>query len=341
MTYNDVEENLRANPKTWLVTGCAGFIGSNLCHRLLDLEQIVIGLDNMSTGQRHLIDDLENRKSKNWKFIEGDICDVKICQKATTNVDVVLHQAAVGSVPRSIENPLLSHHSNVDGFFKLLITAKDNKVKKFVYASSSSVYGDSQQLPKVENHVGEPLSPYAVTKKIGELYSQIVYRTYKMPVIGLRYFNVFGPRQNPKGPYAAVIPLWIDSILNQEKVFINGDGSFSRDFCYIENVVQSNLLAAEARDLAFGRVFNIAYGEQTTLLELYELISNEIKSIDQSVTLQPPEHRDERPGDIPHSLAKVELAQKILSYEPVISVRDGMKDTVRYFYDRSKKKEKS
>jgi UDP-N-acetylglucosamine/UDP-N-acetylgalactosamine 4-epimerase len=339
-SYHKFENSLSKTQYTWLVTGCAGFIGSNICHRLLDLKQKVIGVDNFSTGQKQLVEELEKRKSKLWKFIEGDICDLKVCQTATSQVDFVLHQAAVGSVPRSIENPLLSHHANVDGFFKLLVTAKDNKVKKFIYASSSSVYGDAPGLPKVEDKIGQPLSPYAVTKRIDEIYAQIVYKTYKLPTIGLRYFNVFGPRQNPEGPYAAVIPLWINSILSNEKVFINGDGSNSRDFCFIENVIQANLLAAISSTWAFGHVFNIAYGEQTTLLQLYDLIAREIKALDGDVKLIAPEHRPDRPGDIPHSLADVSFAKKIIDYDPVISVREGMKATVKYFYEEHQKEKR-
>lgn len=334
IAYQKIENLLSKSQSTWLVTGCAGFIGSNLCHRLLDLNQKVIGLDNMSTGQQKLVDELENRKSPFWRFAEGDICDLKICKKATHNVDYVLHQAAVGSVPRSIENPLLSHHSNVDGFVKLLITAKDNNVKKFIYASSSSVYGDSPELPKVEDKIGQPLSPYAVTKRVDEIYAQVVFKTYKFPTVGLRYFNVFGPRQSPNGPYAAVIPLWINSILNNEKVFINGNGKNSRDFCYIENVIQANILAACASSWAYGNVFNIAFGEQTTLLELYDLIANEIKTLNSEISLSPPEHRKDRPGDIPHSLADISAAKKIIDYDPGISVRQGMKETVKYFMNQ-------
>ena len=316
-----------------LVTGAAGFIGSNLVLRLLELNQKVIGVDNFATGQIANIHEIKKLKNKKFSFIKADIQNYTLCKKAFKKADYILHQAAIGSVPRSIKDPLYSHDSNVSGFITTLKAAADCKVKKFVYASSSAVYGDSPTLPKKEDNTGKTLSPYAATKAIDELYAQVFARTYKIPVIGLRYFNVFGPRQSPKGPYAAVIPLWVDAMFNGKSVFVNGDGSYSRDFCYIENVVQANILAATSDENINSHVFNIANGDRTTLLELFNHIKNAILAIDAHKKIAPPTHREFRDGDIPHSLADISRARELIGYEPVVRVGEGLKKTVAFIHE--------
>lgn len=330
LTYPDVDAKLRRNSATWLVTGAAGFIGSHLCERLLSLGQKVIALDNLSTGSKTNITALEhlpNFKSS-FEFIPEDIIHIEAYKSLLNKVDFVLHQAALGSVPRSIAEPEIFHHSNVTGFFQILNAVREAKVKKFVYASSSSIYGDNPSLPKQEEMTGKPLSPYAATKFINEIYASSFSVCYESPVIGLRYFNVFGKRQNPKGPYAAVIPLWIQSMLNDQDVFINGDGSYSRDFCYIENVVQANLLAALSNKSAEGKVYNVAVGQRTTLLQLFEMMASAVEKFTGSKVASPL-FQESRKGDIPHSLASIENARSYLGYQPVVTVQDGISETVK------------
>lgn len=321
-----LKENLLCNQNTWLVTGCAGFIGSNLLETLLKLNQKVIGLDNYATGSEQNIEDvlrgLDTRLKNNFTFYQADIRSLDECRKAIQGVDYVLHQAALGSVPRSIKTPELTNEVNVTGFLNVLLAAKDAAVKSFVYASSSSVYGDSPILPKVETHVGNPLSPYAVSKYTNELYAKAFSGCYGINIIGLRYFNVFGARQNPNGPYAAVIPVWISNLLKNQAIYINGDGETTRDFCYIENVIQANLLAATAvNPAAFGKVYNIAVGDQTSLNELLELIKKNLKIENLSVEVV---YRGFRDGDVRHSLADISQAQTLLNYQPRHSIRDGL-----------------
>ena len=309
------------------MTGAAGFIGSHLVEKLLDLGQTVIGLDNLSTGNQRNLDEVRSTvRSDHWakfRFLKGDICNLDECRKACEGVDYVLHQAALGSVPRSLHDPIRSHQNNVDGFMNMLVAARDAKVQRFVYASSSSVYGDHPALPKVEANIGQPLSPYAATKLINEVYAAVFTRCYGLSTVGLRYFNVFCPRQDPNGAYAAVIPRWIAALLRGEPLIINGDGTTSRDFCYVANVVQSNLLAALASATDLAPFFNIAAGRRTTLLELSAYISriflrdlrNETPRI---------QHANERQGDVQHSLANVSRAQQQLGYTPLYSVKQGL-----------------
>ncbi len=330
MQFEKIKQELKNHPRTWLVTGVAGFIGSNLLESLLKLNQKVVGLDNFVTGHKNNLDDVLNSvptaARNNFTFIEGDICRLEDCRKATQNVDIVLHQAALGSVPRSIATPEVTNETNVTGFLNILLAAKDANVKRFVYASSSSVYGDSPVLPKSEAHIGNPLSPYAVSKYTNELYAKAFSNCYGIETIGLRYFNVFGPRQNPSGPYAAVIPLWILSLLKQEPVYINGDGETSRDFCYVENAVQANLLAAMITNPdALNRVYNVTVGQQKTLNQLFDSIASYL-------TLKiKPIYRDFRAGDIRHSLADMSNCKTFLGYEPTESVENGLKKTINWF----------
>lgn len=323
---------LQNSQKTWLITGVAGFIGSHLCEALLKNNQIVIGLDNFCTGKRENIDEAlascSQEQLQNFTFIEGDIRDEKTCHEVTKGVDYVLHQAALGSVPRSLKDPLLTNDVNVTGFLNVLRASEENKVSRFVYASSSSVYGDAEGLPKIEHTVGNLLSPYAVSKRTNELYGKVFYRCYGMPTIGLRYFNVFGPRQDPESLYAAVIPLWINALLKGSPCYINGDGLNSRDFCYVDNVVQANIKAALCQNAqAYGDVFNIAVGERTTLLDLFAFIQDYL-GLEEKIL---PLHRDNRPGDVKHSLANIEHAQQLLGYYPLIPLQEGLKKTVAWF----------
>ena len=342
MQYNQTKANLLKSPKTWLVTGVAGFIGSNLAEALLKLNQKVIGLDNFSTGHKYNLTHIQNSISKkeweNFTFIEGDIVNFDTCKKVTQGVDIILHQAALGSVPRSIDNPLLTNHNNVTGFLNILTAAKNNGVKRFVYASSSSVYGDSEELPKIEENTGNLLSPYAVTKYVNELYTGVFKKCYGMETIGLRYFNVFGKRQDPNGTYAAVIPKWIGQILNGEKLFINGDGETSRDFTYIDNVVQANILAGTTTNTkAFGEVFNTAIGGRETLNNLYTAIVKEIKKHLPSLIIQKPIYRDFRGGDIRHSNANINKIKKILKYEPTDTLDNSLKKAIPWYIKELKK----
>lgn len=320
----------------WLVTGVAGFVGSHLAECLLQHDQKVVGLDNFSTGLRENITllqgGLSDSQKANFTMIEGDIRDTDTCEMACKGVDYILHQAALGSVPRSIKDPVSSHLSNVDGFLNMLVAARDNRVKRFVYASSSSVYGDHPDLPKVENKIGKVLSPYALTKLIDEQYAEVFSRCYGLEVIGLRYFNIFGPRQNENGAYAAVIPKWISAFLNEQVAIINGDGKNSRDFCFIDNAVQANLKSALVQDeKAIGQVFNVAYGEQTSLLELHAMIKSGLADIYPNLRILSPEHREQREGDVLHSLADIKKAQNLINYKPSHSICEGMRETLDWY----------
>ncbi len=324
LTYLSCCEQLKKQPKTWLVTGGAGFIGSHLVSKLLQLGQRTLVLDNFATGHKKNIEqvlaEVGDDKKSLLSLIEGDIRDFQTCLDAVQGVDVVLHQAALGSVPRSIKDPLTTHAVNVDGFIHMLRAAQESGVRRFVYASSSSVYGDSPLLPKKEHHIGELLSPYAVTKRTNELYAKVFHHTYAMQTIGLRYFNVFGPRQDPNGAYAAVIPRWVSLLLAQTPAVINGDGLTTRDFCFVDNVVQANLLAACTENTAaFGQVFNIAVGEQISLNELYAEIA---RLLDRQEVQ--PQYGDPRHGDIRHSLADISPARNLIGYAPTHRVFEGL-----------------
>ncbi len=323
-------ENLQN--KTVLVTGGAGFIGSNLCETLLSNNIKTVCLDNFSTGKLENITPFLN--DSNFKLIEGDIRSLQDCQNACKGVDYILHQAALGSVPRSINDPITTNDVNVSGFLNMLVAARDAKVNRFVYAASSSTYGDHEALPKVEDVIGKPLSPYAITKYVNELYADIFQKAYGLDTIGLRYFNVFGRRQDPNGAYAAVIPLFVKQFINHESPMINGDGSYSRDFTYIDNVVQMNLLAITTNnENALNTIYNVAYGDRTTLLELTELLKKHLSVFDNSIKNVEIKHRENRVGDIPHSLASVEKAKKLLNYNPKYNINDGIKEAVNWYWD--------
>ena len=329
MTWNDLCNDMKAHPSRWLVTGVAGFIGSNLLEHLLKLGQTVVGLDNFLTGYQKNLDMVREAVGpelwSRFHFVEGDIRDLGTCRKVCEGVDHVLHEAALGSVPRSIDDPLLSNSCNIDGQLNMLIAARDAGVKSFVYAASSSTYGDSPELPKVEDKIGRPLSPYAVTKYVNELYADVFAACYGFTAIGLRYFNVFGQRQDPYGAYAAVIPQWFASLLKGETVYVNGDGETSRDFCYIDNVVQANLLASFATDEARNKVYNVAFGQRTTLNELFDLIREEVVRHMPEAATATATHRDFRAGDVRHSLADITRARTLLGYEPQFDVRTGLR----------------
>ncbi len=321
--------------KKILVTGGAGFIGSNLCDKLLELGAHVICLDNYLTGYK------ENLKSallsKNFLLIEGDIRDYNSCLQATNEVDYVLHHAALGSVPRSIDDPLTTDQINIGGFVNMLHASVENKVQRFIYAASSSTYGDSVTLPKVENEIGNPLSPYALTKYVNELYASLFNKTYGIDVIGLRYFNVYGRRQSIDGPYAAVIPKFIDNLMNLKSPIINGDGSYSRDFTHVDNVIQMNLLAISTTDNdALNQIYNTAVGERTSILELFKLIKEFLCNKDINIDKIKVSFGDSIEGDVPHSLASIKKAQKLLNYNPKIKTIDGLKKTVEWFYNNKK-----
>lgn len=331
--YFQQTSRLQRQPEKWLVTGGAGFIGSHLVQALLKLGQKVVALDNLSTGTYSNLEDVRaNVTPEEWagfELVEGTICDPAVCRQACEGVQRVLHDAGFVSVPRSIEDPLACNATNVDGFLNMLIAARDSGVSQFVYASSSAVYGDDEGSPKVEERIGKPLSPYGASKRIDELYADVFVKTYPNPnVIGLRYFNVFGPRQDPNGGYAAVIPKWVSSLVNGQPCFINGDGSITRDFCPIQNVVQANLLAATAPNGAAhsGEVYNVALGSRTTLTELYDLIAAKMGIKDKSPLYLAP-----RPGDILHSEASIAKIQCDLGFEPAVSVDDGLVETVRWY----------
>ena len=348
--YQNLEEELKKTKRTWLITGVAGFIGSNLLERLLKLDQRVVGLDNFSTGHKKNIEDIRSLVShdqwSNFYFIEGNICNLNDCILAmkwrhsvdsTVNsseefpVEFVLHQAALGSVPRSIADPITTNRTNIEGFLNTMIAARNARVTQFVYAASSSTYGDHALLPKVEERIGKPLSPYAVTKLVNELYADIFSRCYAFNSIGLRYFNVFGPRQDPYGSYAAVIPKWAISLMRGEDICINGDGETSRDFCFVENVVQANILASMTSNPdAKNQIFNIALGEKTTLNKLYELMS-ECFTQNGVVLKSRLIYGKFRDGDVPHSLASVEKAEKLLEYKPVVRIKDGLQIAIQWY----------
>ena len=338
--YDQLQEHLKSNQRTWLITGVAGFIGSNLLEKLLILNQRVVGLDNFDTGYQNNIDQaIEDANkvagkdlSSNFKFFNGDIIELSDCKKACKGVDYVLHQAALGSVPRSIEDPINTNKANIDGFLNILVASKDANVKRFVYAASSSTYGDHPDLPKVEDKIGSPLSAYAVTKLVNELYATVFAKTYGFKTIGLRYFNVFGKRQDPSGAYAAVIPKWIAAILNRQDVLIYGDGETSRDFCYIDNTVQINLLAATTDDdNAIDQIYNVALDERTSLNKLYQLI--EITLIKKTIGLKSklPIYKDFRSGDVRHSQADINKAKFLLKYEPTHMISEGLDETIDWY----------
>lgn len=319
----------------WLVTGAAGFIGSNLVEALLKLGQQVSGLDNFATGHRHNLDQVKQSVSADawmkFNFIEADIRDPAACQAACQGVDFVLHQAALGSVSRSINDPLTTNATNIDGFLNMLVAARDHGVKRFVYAASSSTYGDHPALPKIEERIGNPLSPYAVTKYVNELYANVFGRTYGTESIGLRYFNVFGPRQDPDGAYAAVIPQWIAALIRNQPLRINGDGETSRDFCYVDNVVQANLLAALSDKDAANAVYNIALGERTTLNELYGMMKASLQDQFPHVAQHQPQYGDFRRGDVRHSQADISKATTALGYQPTHRIGEGLKQAMDWY----------
>lgn len=327
--YDTLRDQLAAQPRTWLVTGCAGFIGSNLLEALLRLGQTVVGLDNFSTGHQRNLDEVRELVGaeawQRFRFIEGDIRQPDDCAQAVAGVDYVLHQAALGSVPRSLDDPWNTHDNNINGFLRLLIASRDAGVKRFVYAASSSTYGDHPGLPKVEDVIGNPLSPYAVTKYVDELYGDVFARAYGVSAVGLRYFNVFGPRQDPNGAYAAVMPMWFAALLKQEAVYINGDGETSRDFCFVGNAVQANLLAATAPALPKGHeVFNVAVGDRTTLNQLYAAIREQVARWQPAAAAMQPVYRDFRAGDVRHSQADIGKATSLLGYTPTHRVAEGL-----------------
>ena len=349
--YETLQQQLPQKPATWLITGVAGFIGSNLLETLLKLGQRVVGLDNFATGHQRNLDEVQSLVSRaqwdKFKFIVGDIRNVEDCQQACQGVDYVLHQAALGSVPRSLADPITTNAANITGFLNMLVAARDAKVKSFTYAASSSTYGDHPALPKVEDAIGKPLSPYAVTKYVNELYADVFARCYGFNAIGLRYFNVFGPRQDPEGAYAAVIPKWITSLIQGQPVYINGDGETSRDFCFIANVVQANLLAATVNGLPLAeglsplplppgegggegspapvnQVYNVAVGERTTLNELYAQLHRNLLPHYPHLQDAKPVYRDFRSGDVRHSLADISKAQRLLGYAPTQRLAQGL-----------------
>jgi UDP-N-acetylglucosamine 4-epimerase len=339
-SYLQQQEALKAEPKVWLITGVAGFIGSNLLENLLLLNQKVVGIDNFRTGHARNLEDVRNRVSHDtWSqfdFFAGDITNLDHCRTLTTGVDYVLHQAGLGSVPLSIEDPITANQINVSGSLNMLVAARDAQVKRFVYATSSAVYGNDSSLPKLEAVIGQPLSPYSVTKYVNEIYANLFTRLYGLECIGLRYFNVFGPRQDPDGPYSAVIPKWFSAFLKKQPVFINGDGSTTRDFCYVDDVAQANILAATAQSpAAIGEVYNIGCGKSTTLNQLFHLIQEQATQFDLSVKQEQPIYQDFRMGDILHSVANIEKASKLLGYQPIFSIQEGLQKASNWYFNHS------
>mgnify|MGYP003635570572 FL=1 len=322
--------------KTVLITGGAGFIGSNLCEILLNTNHInVVCLDNFSTGKRKNIQPFIN--NANFTLIEGDIRNLEDCVNACKNIDYVLHQAALGSVPRSIKDPITTNDVNISGFLNMLVASRDAGVKRFVYAASSSTYGDHEALPKVEDTIGKPLSPYAITKYVNELYADIFHTTYNLDSIGLRYFNVFGKRQDPNGAYAAVIPKFVQQFINHESPIINGDGTYSRDFTFIENVIQMNINAITTDNQeALNTVYNVAYGERTTLIELAALLKKHLSKFDSAISNIDIKHREHRMGDIPHSLASIEKAKPLLNYNPKFDIDSGLEKAINWYWEHLK-----
>lgn len=332
--YAKLVSKLPLSQKTWLITGVAGFIGSNLLETLLSLGQKVKGLDNFATGHQHNLDEVRNSvTTEQWssfEFIQGDIRSLDDCHRACKDVDYVLHQAALGSVPRSINDPISTNATNIDGFLNMLVAARDAHVESFTYAASSSTYGDHPGLPKIENRIGNPLSPYAVTKYVNELYADVFARTYGFKTIGLRYFNVFGKRQDPQSAYAAVIPKWTASMLRNEEVFVNGDGETSRDFCFIHNVVQMNLLAATSTGDAQGQIYNVAVGGRTTLNDLFTFLVQSLRENGIGYE-KAPVYRDFRDGDVRHSQADISKAQSLLGYSPNFSIGQGIQEAMPWY----------
>ena len=342
MDYDQYCKYLKKNPKKWLITGVAGFIGSNLLEKLLTLDQYVIGLDNFESGFEENLSSIKsscsNEAWNRFTLIDGDICDLKTCLIACEGVDIVLHQAALGSVPRSIENPIRTNEVNINGFVNILFASKESGIERLIFAASSSTYGDHPDLPKVEEKIGKPLSPYAVTKYVNELYADIFNKTYGLNYIGLRYFNVFGPRQNPDGAYAAVIPKWINAMMQNKEIIIYGDGKTSRDFCYIENVIQANILASLSTNKdAINQIYNIAVGDTNNLNDLHDLIvtSLEFHNIFYKI---PPSYLDFREGDVKHSLANIDKAKTLLGYDPKFVLNQGLKKSIPWFKDQLKSK---
>jgi UDP-N-acetylglucosamine 4-epimerase len=339
--WQDLQVALRREPRRWLVTGAAGFIGSHLTEWLLRLDQAVVGLDNFATGFRHNLEAVLRQvtpaQAARFELVEGDIRDPGACERACRKIDLVLHQAALGSVPRSINDPLTSHEVNLTGFLQVLGAARAAGVRRVVYASSSSVYGDHPALPKVEDVIGKVLSPYAASKHAGEIYANAYGRCYGLELMGLRYFNVFGPRQDPNGPYAAVVPLWFAGLLRGTEVAINGDGETSRDFCFVENVVQANLLAATTTDPeAPGQAYNIAVGDRTTLNELFRLIRERVARFEPAAASREPVYREFRPGDVRHSLADIEKARTRLGYRPTYTVGAGLDCAAAWYAENAR-----
>ena len=333
--YQQVQQRVKASRRTWLITGVAGFIGSHLAEKLLELDQAVVGLDNFSTGKRENLELVRqavgDARWQKFRFVEGDIRSLDTCNAACASIDVVLHQAGLGSVPRSIDKPLRTHDSNVNGFLNILLAARDAGAR-LVYASSSAVYGDHPSLPKVESQIGRAMSPYGLSKRINELYAEVFGACYGFPSVGLRYFNVFGPRQSPDGPYASVIPAWIGALLCGETAYVNGDGSVARDFCYVDNVVQANLLAATVDDpQALGEAYNVAVGEQATLNELFEWMRALLAQRLPHLRMQRPVHRAPRRGDILASRADVSKAARLLGYRPTFDLRTGLAQTIDWY----------
>lgn len=332
--FDNLKNSIQAEPRTWLVTGCAGFIGSNLLETLLLLNQKVVGLDNFSTGFQHNLNEVQQSVGagqwENFTFIEGDIRDLDACKKAVTGVDYVLHQAALGSVPRSLDDPITTNAVNISGFLNMLVAAREAGIKSFVYAASSSTYGDHPDLPKVEDKIGNPLSPYAVTKYVNELYADVFARAYGFSSVGLRYFNVFGKRQNPDGAYAAVIPKWTASMIKGEDVFINGDGETSRDFCFVENAVQANLLAAANMPEHGNQVFNVAVNARTSLNELFAHLASTLDKNGVKYDKQPV-YRDFRNGDVRHSQADITKAHEQLGYNPTHNILEGIEVAMPWY----------
>jgi UDP-N-acetylglucosamine 4-epimerase len=337
--YETLKNHLQFKQHTWLITGVAGFIGSNLLEALLQLNQKVVGLDNFSTGYQRNLDEVRRivtpAQWQNFRFMQANICNLADCQTSCSGVDYVLHQAALGSVPRSVEDPITTNASNITGFLNMLVAARNARVKRFVYAASSSTYGDHPGLPKVEDQIGKPLSPYAVTKYVNELYADLFGKNYGLQSIGLRYFNVFGPRQDPEGAYAAVIPKWITSMIEGEPVHINGDGETSRDFCYIANVVQANLLAANTQNIpSINQVYNIAVGDKTTLNFLYAQLKQSLISSYPHLKDAQAVYRKFRPGDVLHSLACIDKARVLLGYEPTQNIEQGLRLAIAWYKTR-------
>jgi UDP-N-acetylglucosamine 4-epimerase len=339
--YKQVQARLKSQPKTWLITGVAGFIGSNLLETLLKLNQTVVGLDSFITGHQHNLDEVQSEVTtqqwQSFKLITGDIRNLDDCESAMQGVDYVLHQAALGSVPRSIVDPISTNQANIDGFLNMLVAAKNEKVSSFTYAASSSTYGDHPALPKVEENIGNPLSPYAVTKVVNELYADVFSRTYDFNIIGLRYFNIFGKRQDPEGAYAAVIPKWVAALLDNESVYINGDGETSRDFCFIENTIQANILSAVADKEAKNEVYNVAVGGRTTLNDLFYAMRDGLVKYQNNVADSQPIYRDFRAGDVRHSQADISKAQNKLGYAPSHTISEGLEVALDWYVNNLSK----